>query len=77
MDKLKGIKAMMIVDLPKEKLYMRDRVEILKSWKEPLFLGEHCLGTRKKIRIKSLDRIDIEADIDFADVLISEYRPRE
>ena len=72
MDRLKGKEAIMIVDLPKKKLYTKDRVEILRSWKEPLFLGEHRLGTRRKIRIKSLDRVDIEADIDLADVLVRE-----
>jgi len=72
MDKFKGKRAIMAVDLPKKKLYMRDRVEILKSWKEPLFIGQDRLGTRRKLRIRSLDRPDIEAYIDFADVLIRE-----
>ena len=72
MDKLKGKKAIMIVDLPKKNLHIRDRVEILRSWKEQLFIGQDHLGTRRRLRIKSLETPDIEADIDFADVLIKE-----
>ena len=67
---LKGRIAVMTVDLPGKKLYLRDRVEILKSWKVPLFLGESLLGKRRKLRIKSLERPGIEEDVDFADVLI-------
>ena len=72
MDKFKGKRAIMAVDLPKKKFYMKDPIEILGSWKEPLFIGQDHLGTRRKLRIRSLDRPDIEPDIDFADVLIRE-----
>jgi len=72
MDSLKGKKAIMALDLPHKQFYMKDRVVILKSWKEPLFIGQDHLGTRRKLRIKSLEIPDIEADVDFADVLIKE-----
>ena len=65
----------MIADLPKKKLYMKDRVEILRSWKEPRFIGQGHLGTRKKLRVKSLEIPDIEADIDFADVIHKRITP--
>jgi hypothetical protein len=72
MDSLKGKKAIMAVNLPDKKLYIKDRVQILRSWKETLFIAKDRLGTRRKLRIKSLECPDIEADIDFADVLIRE-----
>ena len=72
MDKLKGKMAMMIVDLSRKKLYMKDCVEILKSWKDPLFIGKAHLGTRMKVRIRPLDRPGVEADIDFADIFVRE-----
>jgi len=72
MDLLKGKKAIMVVDLPGKTLYTKDRVEILRSWKEPIFIGEDRLGKRRKLWIKSLDRPGVEAEVDFADVLIRE-----
>ena len=72
MDRFKGKKALMAVNFPKKKLYLKDRVEILRSWKEPLSIGGDRLGMRRKLRIKSLENPDIEADIDFADVFITE-----
>ena len=72
MDSLRGKKATMALDFPGKKLYMRDRVEILRSWKVPLFMGGDCLGRRRKLRVKSLENPCIEADVDFADVLISQ-----
>jgi hypothetical protein len=72
MDHLKGKKAIMIVDLPNKTLYIKDRIEILRSWKEPIVKGENRLGKKRKLWIKSLDRPGIEAEVDFADVLIRE-----
>ena len=72
MNDLKGKKATMATDLAEKKLYMKDRVQILRSWKEPLFMGKDHFGTRRKLRVKSLDHPGIEADVDFADVLIRE-----
>ena len=72
MDLLKGKKAIMVVDLPGTTLYIKDRVEILRFWKEPIFIGEDRLGKRRKLWIKSLDRPGVEAEVDFADVLIRE-----
>jgi len=70
MPALKGKKAIMAVNLPDKKLYLKDRVEILRSWKVPLLVGKDLLGKRRKLRIKSLERPGIEEDVDFADVLI-------
>jgi hypothetical protein len=70
MDLLKGKKEIMAVDLPGKALYIKDRVEILRSWKEPIFNGR--LGKRTKRWIKSLDRPGVEVEVDFADVLIRE-----
>ena len=70
MDSLKGRIAVMAVDLPDKNLYLRHRVEILRSWKVPLLMGEALLGKRRKLRIKSLERPGIEEDVDFADVLL-------
>jgi len=70
MPTLEGKKAIMAVNLPDKKLYLKDRVEILRSWKVPLFLGKDLLGKRRKLRIKSLERPGIEEDVDFADILI-------
>ena len=72
MDSLRGKKATMAMDLPGKKLYISDRVEILRSWKVPLFIGGDRLGRRRKLRVKSLENPGIEADVDFADVLIKE-----
>ena len=72
MDGLKGKKATMAMDLPAKKLYSRDRIEILMSWKVPLFIGGDHLGTRRKLRVKSLERPGIEADVDLADILMRE-----
>ena len=72
MDGLRGKKATMAMDLPGKKLYMKDRVEILKSWNVPLFIGGDRLGRRRKLRVKSLERPGIEVDVDFADVLMIE-----
>jgi hypothetical protein len=72
MDSLRGKKATMALDLPGKKLYMRDRVEILRSWKVPLFMGGDRLGRRIRLRIKSLENPSIEAAVDFADVLMRE-----
>jgi hypothetical protein len=72
MDLLKGKKAIMAVDLPGKTLYIKDRVEILRSWKEPIFKGKDRLGKRTKLWIKSLDRPGVEAGVDFADVLMRE-----
>ena len=70
MDLLKGKTGIMVVDLPSKTLYIKDRIEILRSWKEPILNGR--LGKRTKLWIKSLDRPGIEAEVDFADVLIRE-----
>jgi hypothetical protein len=70
MDLFKGKKAIMVVDLPGKMLYIKDRIEILGSWKEPIFNGR--LGKRTKLRIKSLDRPGVEAEVDFVDVPIRE-----
>ena len=70
MSSLKGKIAVMAVNLPDKKLFVKDRVEILRSWKEALFLGEALLGKRRRLRIKSLERPGIEEEVDFADVLI-------
>ena len=70
MDSLKGKKATMAMDLPEKKLYKRDRVEIVRSWKVPLFIGGDRLGKRRKLRVKSLENPGIEADVDFTDVLM-------
>jgi hypothetical protein len=72
MDLLRGKKAIMAVDLPHKTLYIKDRIEILRSWKEPIFSGRDRLGKRRKLWIKSLDRPGVEAEVDFADVLIRE-----
>jgi len=72
MDSLRGKRATMAMDLPGKKLSLRERVEILKSWKVPLFIGGDRLGRRKKLRVKSLENPDVEADVDFADVCLSE-----
>ena len=72
MDSLKGKKGVMAVDLPRNGLYMKDRVQILGSWKVPLFIDEDRLGKRRRLRVRSLDRPDIEGDVDYADVLIGE-----
>ena len=72
MDLLKGKKAIMAVDLLSKTLYIKDRVEILRSWKEPIVNGEDRLGKRRKLWIKSLDRPGVEAEVDFADVIIKE-----
>ena len=70
MDSLRGKKATMAVDLPGKKLHTRDRVEILRSFKVPLFISGDRLGRRRKLRVKSLENPGIEADVDFADVLM-------
>ncbi len=67
---LKGKMAVMAVSLPAKKLYIGDRVEILRSWKVPIFLGKAPFGKRRELRVKSLERYSIEEDVDFADVLI-------
>lgn len=72
MQSLVGKKAVMAVDLPNKKLYVKDCVEILGWWKVPLPLGEDRLNKRTQLRIRSLDRPNIEEDVDFADVLIKE-----
>ena len=72
MDRVKGKTAIMATDFPKKKLSLKDRVEILRSWKEPLFIGRDHFGTRRKLRIKSLEHPGIEAIVDFGDVLIQE-----
>jgi hypothetical protein len=60
MDGLRGKKATMAMDLPGKKLYMKDRVEILKSWNVPLIIGRDRLGRRRKLRVRSLERPGIE-----------------
>lgn len=70
MPAFKGRIAVMAVGLPDKNLYLRGRVEILRSWKVSLFLGEALLGKRRRLRVKSLDRPGIEDDVDFADVLL-------
>ncbi len=70
MDGLRGKMAVMAISLPAKKLHIGDRVEILRSWKVPLFLGKTRFGKRRKLRVKSLERHGIEEDVDFADVLI-------
>ena len=68
----KGKEATMAVDHPDKNLHMKDRVEILGSWKEPLFIGRNRFGTRRKLRVKSLENPGIESDVDFADVFVGE-----
>ena len=72
MDLLKGKKAIMVVDFPGKALYIKDRIEILGPWKEPIFNGGDRLGKRRKLWIRSLDRHGVEAEVDFGDVLIRE-----
>ena len=72
MDSLRGKTATMAMDLPGKKLYLRDHVEIIRSWKVPLFIRGDRLGRRRKLRVKSLKDPGIEADVDFADVRLSE-----
>ncbi len=71
MESLVGKKAVMAVDPPKKKLYMKDRVEILGWWKLPL-KAEDRLGKGTQLRIRSLERPSIEEDVDFGDIVIPE-----
>jgi len=70
MDSFRGKEATMAMDLPGKKLYKRDRVEILRSWKVPLFIGGDRLGRRRRLRVKSLENPGIEVYVDFADILL-------
>ena len=72
MESLVGKKAVMAVDLPNKKLYMKERVEILGWWKVQSPIGEDQLKKRTQLRIRSLERPGIEEDVDFADVFIKE-----
>ena len=72
MESLVGKKAVMAVDLRNKKLYIKDRVEILGWWKVPLPIDGDGCEKRTQLRIRSLERPNIEEDVDFADVLIKE-----
>ena len=72
MESLVGKKAVMAVDLPNKKLYMQDRVEILGWWKVPSPIDGDGWEKRTQLRIRSLERRNIEEDVDFSDVLIKD-----
>ncbi len=71
MESLVAKKAVMAVDLPKKKLYMKECVEIVGWWKLPL-KDEDRLEKRIQLRIRSLERPSIEEDVDSADIVIPE-----
>ncbi len=78
MSGLKGKRVLIAVDyLSDKELYQKDIVEILDDWEEPLFPEEPQLGKKTKVKVRSLDRPGVEAEIDLTDVLIREEPERK